>query len=110
MSSAAFAIIDERTGGREHTSYAEFVSRLMAVSGFLRWLNPDEIVTSVMELIDAGLDEQDARKGEVYSKFYSALQHRIEDQEDFIELEEEKVHEPTVQMIQTMMKGGRETA
>lgn len=75
-----------------------------------RWLTADEIVTSVLELIDAGLSSGEPRKSEVYQKLAEILLRRLRDEEDRLELTDEEIDLPTVEILKKMMNGGREAA
>jgi hypothetical protein len=110
MSTAVRALSRERTGGREQTDYLEFLNMLVDASGSLRWLTADEIVTSILELIDAGLNSGEPRKLEVYQKLAAMMLRRLREEEDVLELTDEEIDLPTVNAIKTIMNGGREAA
>src|SRR6266404_6397057 len=98
----------ERTGGRERTRYQEFLLALIAASGLMAWLTTEEMVTSILELIDAGLDDSDPRKVEVYQKLSAAFCDRIDDDANMIHFDDEPIHAETVEFIDQVMRGGRE--
>jgi hypothetical protein len=111
MSVAAHGIPrGERTGGRERTRYQEFLSVLIASSSLMAWLTTEEMVTSILELIDAGLDDSDSRKVEVYQKLVTAFSDRIDDDASMIHCDSEPIHAETVEFIDQVMRGGREAA
>src|ERR1700738_1065484 len=99
-----------RTGGVERTRYELFVAFLIAASPLIEWLTPDEVVTSIMELINAGFDDNDPAKAELYQKLLRRLTDHIEDEADLMVRISEPVDRETLEFMDSVMSGGREAA
>jgi hypothetical protein len=102
--------VRERTGGREGTEYLEFWAKLAKAVKHINWLTTDELVHALVDLIDAGYSTDEARRLEAYSKLIEVLSERVFEEKDSLDFDEEPMHRPTLDFIDKVMRGGRETA
>lgn len=101
----------ERTGGRDRTEYLEFLSKLMEASKHINWLTTDELVSSLLDMIDAGYrSSDDPRRLEVYARLIEQISERCSEERDSIDFSDEPIHRPTLDFIDKIIRGGREAA
>lgn len=111
MSATAQSIgVRERTGGVDRTRYEIFRNVLIHASQLVPWLTPDEVATSVRELIEAGLDDRDPRRIELCVKLIATLTKLVEEEENVMTFDDEPIHSETLQFIDRVIGGGQEAA